>query len=545
MLGFRKFIGLAFTWVVLGTVTAGFAATETLFSNWALSVAPAGSEGALWVYSRGDVASGITRITVAKNNSGDYASIRVVESKQEALSDSVSAMQSGFLNDKLSERRRIATADAGDLGRVLPMFTFDDAGQFLMPAGFFSVRGMDAIYETPVTLPVAATAVESPMDYATSGFAFDKKKNILWAANGVLGLLKYDISKGIGNEPKISRLLFNRKSLKLEELDEDASIDLEKYTSIYDVTVEESTGDLWMSTAKGLWIYKADGSVVSASKALEESHVTGLWMGGSPLQIIAETSLLKDGDVKGSLWRKFAKDKDFAKVPFLNAAKNAEKRDIFDKEDYTTTGVAFIGKQAFVGVWVAGGSVSGYLRLDSSGVRGFTLDEEEETRYLHSFETGVTDRDAIITSITAFPMEGSTTGLAVATYGNGISVSADSGATWTPILNRAKLSGNLGSVRMVPSVIAAGGESLVSYKVSKDSKITIEVFSYDMKKVRKIVKSAPRAADDSRSTNAKEDVWDGLDDYGRPCTMGIYYVRVKDNHGHIGWGKVMTLGGGR
>ena len=98
---------------------------------------------------------------------------------------------------------------------------------------------------------------------------------------------------------------------------------------------------------------------------------------------------------------------------------------------------------------------------------------------------------------------------------------------------------------MVPSVITAGSESLVSYKVGKDSKVTIEVFSYDMRKVRTVVKSAPRFADASRSTNAKEDVWDGLDDYGNPCTMGVYYVRVKDNHGHVGWGKVMSLGGGR
>ena len=50
---------------------------------------------------------------------------------------------------------------------------------------------------------------------------------------------------------------------------------------------------------------------------------------------------------------------------------------------------------------------------------------------------------------------------------------------------------------------------------------------------------------ESGKTNAKEDFWDGMDDGGRPCTMGIYYVRVKDNHGHIGWGKVMSLGGGR
>ena len=94
-------------------------------------------------------------------------------------------------------------------------------------------------------------------------------------------------------------------------------------------------------------------------------------------------------------------------------------------------------------------------------------------------------------------------GLAVATDGNGISVSADSGKTWTPVLNRAKLGGNLGSVRMVSSVIVAGGESLVSYKVGKDSKITIEVFSYDMRRVRKIVSGPPRLADESRSTKTR------------------------------------------
>ena len=83
----------------------------------------------------------------------------------------------------------------------------------------------------------------------------------------------------------------------------------------------------------------------------------------------------------------------------------------------------------------------------------------------------------------------------------------------------------------------------VYFKVSKDAKITIDVFSYDMRKIRTIVKDAPRSADKSRSTNPKEDFWDGKDKAGRPCTMGVYYVRVKDNHGHIGWGKVMTLGG--
>jgi hypothetical protein len=96
---------------------------------------------------------------------------------------------------------------------------------------------------------------------------------------------------------------------------------------------------------------------------------------------------------------------------------------------------------------------------------------------------------------------------------------------------------------MIPSVIGADNQSLVSYKVSKPSKITIEVFSYDMRRVRTIVKNAERAASSTRSSLATEDFWDGRDNAGKAVTMGIYYVRVKDNHGHVGWGKVMTLGG--
>jgi hypothetical protein len=266
-------------------------------------------------------------------------------------------------------------------------------------------------------------------------------------------------------------------------------------------------------------------------------------MGGEPLQIIAETSYKEKESVKGALWVLRQKAKDFSKVAFLDTAGKAQKKDVYDDADYTVSGVAFIGRTAFVAVGTSGGSVSGYLKLDSAGIRAWDMDEDGRNQWLYGYETGATDRDAIITSICSFPLKKNLTGLAIATYGNGISVSADSGKTWSTILNRAKLGGNLGSIRMVPSVITAGDQSLVSYKVGKESKITIDVFSYDMRKIRTIVKNAPRDADASRSTNPKEDFWDGKDKTGRPCTMGVYYVRVKDNHGHIGWGKVMTLGG--
>ena len=110
-------------------------------------------------------------------------------------------------------------------------------------------------------------------------------------------------------------------------------------------------------------------------------------------------------------------------------------------------------------------------------------------------------------------------------------------------MNQAAVKNDLGSIRMIPSVIGADNQSLVSYKVSKPSKITIEVFSYDMRKVRTIVKNAERPASTTRSSLATEDFWNGRDDAGRAVAMGIYYIRVKDNHGHVGWGKAITLGG--
>ncbi|MBR2211143.1 MAG: hypothetical protein IJ896_06725 [Fibrobacter sp.] len=518
-----------------------YAEGETLFSNWAVSVAPGPTAGQLWVYSRGEVNQGVALLPLTLDASGK---IKVGKSQVEPVDNEFAAVHYQTYADKLAERRRFPMEVAGDLGVVLPMFGLDEEDHFQEPRGFFSLKDAGVI-PTPLDVPPSVESIEDPMDYAVSGFAYMQAKKTLNVARGCLGIVEYDISKGAGN-PQIDQKILDKKSHKWEKLPLSGTVDFSKYLDVFDLEQNPETGDLWIATSQGLWRQPATGDIVSASKALEKERVTGVWIGGSPLQAIVETSSLNKGVMTGGLWRKVlgAKD-DFKKVVFLDSAGAAQKKDIYDNADYTVTGVAFMGDKAYVGVWVAGGSVSGYLLLDSRGVRTHGKGVESTDPWLNDFETGVTDRDAIITAITKFPLNAKTMGLAVATDGNGISVSADSGKTWTPVLNRAKLGGNLGSVRMVPSVIVAGGESLVSYKVGKDSKITIEVFSYDMRRVRKIVSGAPRLADESRSTNAKEDFWDGLDDAGRPCTMGIYYVRVKDNHGHVGWGKVMSLGGGR
>jgi len=524
-------------------ISAGcaFAATETLFSNWAFSVAPGGSNGSLLVFSRGEMNSGFTLLNLKVSASGQ---VQVDKTEQEAVSDSMTAVQDGIFTDVYAEHRRIPVVAAGKLGTVFPMFGLDNSGNYLKPEGIFTVRSISNVPETPLELPSAAEDLDSAMMYAVSGFAYDSSKSTLWIARGALGLTGYDISKG-ANNPKEFHLIFNRDEKRLDTLKLNASKNLNKFTEIFDVAFDKESETLWIATAKGLWTLDQSGKLASASKALDTMRVTGVWIGGSPLQVIAETSMKGKESVSGGLWRRNTNASgDFAKVAFIGIDGKAQKKDVYDNADYTVSDIAFVGKETFVAVRTVGGTESGFLRLDSLGARAYENDDEESA-WLYGFDMGVTDRDVIICSMTSFPLTKDIMGLAVATYGNGISVSADTGKTWTPILNRAKLGGDLGTVRMVPSVITAGSESLVSYRVSKDSKITIEVFSYDMKKVRKIVKSAPRFADASRSTNAKEDVWDGLDDYGNPCTMGVYYVRVKDNHGHIGWGKVMTLGGSR
>ncbi len=523
--------------MVVCCAISAWSATETLFSNWTFAVAPGDGAGSLWVFSRGEN-SGATLLKVKETAAG----VQVTESSQEMLSTEKNGVHDRIFVEDLASRRRVPTVKAGKLGWVIPMYG-EDNGSFVNPEGFFSIRRLDgrSIFETPLTELSAAADLDTALMAAVSGFAYDSSMSTLWIARGKLGLTGYDVSRGT-NDPKEIRLVLNRSSKSLDTLKESKSLDFKKYADIYDVTQHPSTGELWLATASGLWIRGTDGAIRSASKSLDTMSVSGVWIGGSPLQVIAETSKPGKDAVKGSLYRMKGAAKDFSKVAFLDTGKVVQKKDIFDNADYTVNDVAFVGDLAFVSVRGAVGStVSGYLKLDSLGARAYEGDEG--SAWLYGFDMGVTDRDVDITSITAFPMADGVTGLAIAAYGNGISVSADTGRTWTPILNRTKLSDNLGSIRMVPSIIQGGDQSLVSYKVGKNSKITIEVFSYDMKKVRTIVKSAERFADKSRSTNAKEDFWDGKDDHGRYCTMGVYYVRVKDNHDHVGWGKVMTLGG--
>jgi len=185
----------------------------------------------------------------------------------------------------------------------------------------------------------------------------------------------------------------------------------------------------------------------------------------------------------------------------------------------------------------------GLLKIGAKGPEVWS--DTSSQPWLWGMEAGVLDRNVVVTAIASFPLDGGI-GLAASTNGAGVTISADSGRTWIQVLNQKAVRGGLAEVRVIPSVMRfLGTESLVAYRLDQNAKVTIDVFSYDMRKVRTIVSRAPRKADAIRSSVAGQDFWDGRDDAGNSVALGMYYVRVKDDKGHETFGKVLWLGAPR
>lgn len=509
-------------------------ASESLVSNFTFAVEKGPSVGSLWVLSRGDAGSGVTLVNLVPGE----LQVNAVSMQSDYFDPEKTPVQDGIFSDVTAETRRTPSLYTERLGLVLPMFGLDSVDSFRYPEGFFSVK-TSHIIETPLEEPIVEidSAYSFPMAKSIGAFAFDSSKSVLWISRGVLGLHSYDVSNSV-TEPNNGFFVLNQKEGSLDTLSRDAKIDTSINPSIYGLALHPETSMLWLATEKGLYCQNASRSFEKV-KTLGSSRITGVWIGGDPLQIIVESSIREESTTRSSLWRSW-RGSDFKEVVFKDTLGKTQKN-TYDKADYSVSHVAFIGNKAFLAVQTIEGSISGLLKLDSVGA----IPWSNSKQWLYDVNAGVLNKNSILTSVTSFPLTDSIMGLAVSSYGSGISVSADTGRTWSFILNQTQVKDNLGSIRMIPSVIVAEGESLVAYKVGQASKITIEVFSYDMRRVRTIVKNVPRDESAVRSSKATEDFWDGLDEHGRPCAMGIYYVRVKDNHDHVGWGKVMTLGGNR
>jgi len=185
----------------------------------------------------------------------------------------------------------------------------------------------------------------------------------------------------------------------------------------------------------------------------------------------------------------------------------------------------------------------GLLRLARGAILANVASPTGPEDLLVGREAGLLPDDARVPDVRLLDLDG-TPVLVAATYGFGAAFSLDRGATWQRVAYQTPVGGDLAEIRCVPSVLRVSGQvSRFGYRLSRAGRVTIRVYAYDMELVRTVVSGAARAADPIRSNKLAEDLWDGLDDAGVPVASGVYYVKVSDDHGHEGWGKVYKVAG--
>jgi len=494
-----------------------------LVSNFAWTAAPGSQEGQLRLVAQ----NGVSTLELSVGSVGVQIDA-IVPTRFDA---SYALAHDRAFSDYTAEFRLTPWAIDATGALWLPYFGKDN-GSFLEPRGLVSfAEGAFTQHElVSDTLVLPDSLAQDPLLRAVG--AISANADSWWLAQGVGGLLRWDSRSGEGE-----RWLLDVQAGRLVRADSLDSIRVGTHEPIFSLAAQGT--DLWLASARGLWKRRADGVVAGTGiPALDTGRITGIWSGGSPLRIFVESSRRAGSATMGQLWSSSDSGRSFS--PVFSA---------WDSLDLAVSSIAFMGSETWIAVQRTESVFSGLLRVGPKGLKAWsdTLPSgavSGSSRWVWGLDAGVIDRDAYITGVCSFPLAGGRIGLAVTTYGGGVSVSADSGKTWKMVLNQVAVGSDLAEIRMVPSVLrGSGATALVAYQLSQASEITIEIFSYDMKKVRTLVRGAKRTADPVRSSDPRVDVWDGKDDAGRPAAMGTYYVKVRDNRGHVGWGKVMSLGG--
>lgn len=83
------------------------------------------------------------------------------------------------------------------------------------------------------------------------------------------------------------------------------------------------------------------------------------------------------------------------------------------------------------------------------------------------------------------------------------------------------------------------------YNLSKDAKVTIKIYDFNMDLVKTVIDKKLRTAGTAnaeigRSNNKKEDIWDGTTQNGRPCAPGVYYFKISTDIGEHAFGKIVV-----
>lgn len=102
-----------------------------------------------------------------------------------------------------------------------------------------------------------------------------------------------------------------------------------------------------------------------------------------------------------------------------------------------------------------------------------------------------------------------------------------------------------------PGILTAGGfdekenRAVFIYNLSKNARVTIKVYDFNMDLVKTVITNKERKAGKSggpfgRSTVEREDFWDGKNSAGRKVAPGVYYYKITTDTGERAFGKIVV-----
>jgi flagellar hook assembly protein FlgD len=117
-----------------------------------------------------------------------------------------------------------------------------------------------------------------------------------------------------------------------------------------------------------------------------------------------------------------------------------------------------------------------------------------------------------------------------------------------------KISTGLKQTYAVPGILSSNvstsdvtsSQAVFAYSLSKAANVTITVYDWNMNLVKNVVTNSPRlaGADDptgnGRSTNRREDVWNGTNSTGKRVAVGVYYFKITATSGERSFGKIIV-----
>lgn len=539
--------------VTLFLLFSSLVAEDGLISNFSFSVIPSLDSNDLWVVCRGSKNNGISLMELVDSDRPSVEQFTSFEMEETAVNNN-------FIADLTGENRRVNSIQ---LKTQLVLAAFDTSAVETNTSNGLLVVAPNISDYLHLNLDLGEKEAETR---AVTSFALVDDGATLLMSYGDAGLAKIKLDNGkIKPGLDVSFYRFNTDSESLDSisvcilddsdmcsysiiLDNETSDAAKKYNAILSLKTDFD-GQLLMGTTSGLWRVNSDLSVVNklGEDLSQDARISGIWLSDSNVYVESSERIKEKNLTKSALYFSSDNANSFSKVYAMDD-EGKKRMDLYDSLDVSLSGVAFVGDYAFAAINKIEGTLNGllYLKGDSLLVNKKSENDIKYSEFAFGLEDGLSELDVRATDVQAFAPSGSNGAkwLAASTFGGGVSLSIDSGSTWNSIMNRSPVKGDLDQIRTIPSYLRfSNEESRIAYRLSKDAKVTIEVYSYDMYLVKTIVKNAYRSADPIRSSSATEDVWDGRDDNGSYVAVGLYYILVKDNKGHKGWGKIMWLGG--